>query len=94
MATSDDILEAVLSLQEEEQLLLVEQFLDRFSPEADESEIDDLAAELERRQADFDGPGRRISSSRGPRGRAFQRHSRRWTRTRAPPSPIIGYNIC
>jgi hypothetical protein len=38
MTTSEDILGAVLSLQEEEQLLLVEQLLDRLSPEADESE--------------------------------------------------------
>lgn len=53
MTTTEDILGAVLSLQEEEQLLLVEQLLDRLSPEADESEADDLAAELERRQADF-----------------------------------------
>lgn len=53
MTTTEDILGAVLSLQEEEQLLLVEQLLDRLSPEADESEADDLAAELERRRADF-----------------------------------------
>ena len=53
MTTSEDILGAVLSLQEEEQLLVVEQLLDRLSPEADDLEADDLAAELERRQVDF-----------------------------------------
>ncbi len=53
MTTSEDILGAVLSLQEEEQLLVVEQLLDRLSPEADDLEADDLAVELERRQADF-----------------------------------------
>ena len=54
MTTSQDILDAVLSLREDEQFLLVEQLLDRLSPEPDESEDDDLAAELERRKADFE----------------------------------------
>ncbi len=53
MTTSKDIIGAVLLLQEEEQLLLVEELLDRLSPEADDLEADDLAAELERRRADF-----------------------------------------
>ena len=54
MTTSQDILGAVLSLREEEQFLLVEQLLDRLSPESDESGDDELAAELERRKADFE----------------------------------------
>ena len=54
MTTSQDILGAVLSLPEEEQILLVERLLDRLSPEPDESGDDELAAELERRKADFE----------------------------------------
>jgi len=54
MTTSQEILGAVLSLGEDEQFLLVEQFLDRLSPEPDESGDDDLAVELERRKADFE----------------------------------------
>lgn len=53
MTTSKDIIGAVLLLQEEEQLLLVEELLDRLSPEADDLEADDMAEELERRRADF-----------------------------------------
>jgi putative addiction module component (TIGR02574 family) len=54
MTTSQDILGAVLALQEEEQFLLVEQLLDRLSPEPDELGNDELAAELQRRKADFE----------------------------------------
>lgn len=54
MTTSQEILGPVLSLREDEQFLLVEQLLDRLSPEPDESGDDDLAAELERRKADFE----------------------------------------
>ena len=54
MTTSQEILGAVLSLREDEQFLLVEQSLDRLSPEPDESGDDDLAAELEQRKADFE----------------------------------------
>ena len=54
MTTSQDILGTVLSLREEEQFLLVEQLLDRLSPEPDMLEDDELAAELERRKTDFE----------------------------------------
>ncbi|TVS14300.1 MAG: hypothetical protein EA424_19940 [Planctomycetaceae bacterium] len=54
MSATQDILGAVLSLREEEQFLLVEQLLDRLSPESDGLADDDLAAELERRRADFE----------------------------------------
>ena len=54
MPTSQDILGAVLALQEEDQFLLVEQLLDRLSPESDELADDELAAELQRRKADFE----------------------------------------
>jgi putative addiction module component (TIGR02574 family) len=54
MTTSQHILGAVLSLGEEERLLLVEQLLDRLSPESDELSDDELAAELQRRRADFE----------------------------------------
>jgi putative addiction module component (TIGR02574 family) len=54
MTTSQDILGAVLSLQEEEQFLLVEQLLDRLSPKPEELGDDELAAELQRRKADFE----------------------------------------
>jgi len=53
MTTTQDILGAVSSLGEEEQFRLVEQLLDRLAPEADEPGDEDLAAELERRRADF-----------------------------------------
>jgi putative addiction module component (TIGR02574 family) len=54
MSATQDILGAVLSLREEEQFLLVEQLLDRLSPESDGLADDDLTAELERRKADFE----------------------------------------
>ena len=54
MPTSQDILGAVLCLQEDEQFLLVEQLLERLSPESDELGDDELAAELQRRKADFE----------------------------------------
>lgn len=54
MTTSQDILGAVLALQEEEQLLLVEQLLERLSPEPDGLGDDELAVELQRRKADFE----------------------------------------
>jgi putative addiction module component (TIGR02574 family) len=48
-------------LREEEQFLLVEQLLDRLSPESDGLADDDLTAELERRKADFEqGTAREI----------------------------------
>ena len=53
MTTSHDILGAVLSLQEE-QLLFVEQLLERLSPEPDEFGDDEIAAELQRRKVDFE----------------------------------------
>lgn len=54
MPTSQDILGAVLALREEDQFLLVEQLLDRLSPESDALADDELAAELQRRKADFE----------------------------------------
>lgn len=50
---SEEILGAVLSLRKEEQFQLVEQLLDHLSPESDDLRDDELAAELERRRADF-----------------------------------------
>ena len=54
MTTSQDILGAVLSLPEQEQFLLVEQLLDRLSPDPDELGDDELAVELQRRKGDFE----------------------------------------
>ena len=54
MTTSQDILDAVLSLQDQEQFLLVEELLDRLSPEPDELGDDELAAELQQRKAEFE----------------------------------------
>lgn len=54
MPTSQDVLGAVLSLQKDEQFLLVEQLLDRLSPESYELGDDEFAAELQRRRGDFE----------------------------------------
>lgn len=54
MTTSQDIPGTVLALQEEEQLLLVEQLLDRLSPEPDGLRDDQLLTQLQRRKADFE----------------------------------------
>ncbi len=54
MATSQDVLGAFLSLEKDDQFLLMEQLLDRLSPEADDLGDDELAAELERRRKDFE----------------------------------------
>ena len=52
--TTQEILGAGLSLEEEEQFLVVEELLDHLSPEPDEAGDEELAAELERRKADFE----------------------------------------
>ena len=54
MTTAQEIMGAVMALQDEERLLLVEELLEQLSPESNELTDDDLGAELERRKADFD----------------------------------------
>lgn len=43
-----------MALKDEERFLLVEQLLERLSPESDELTDDELATELERRKAEFE----------------------------------------
>jgi putative addiction module component (TIGR02574 family) len=47
------ILEAALALPEEQRALLVERLLETLSPEGEDELDDELAAELERRLADY-----------------------------------------
>ncbi len=54
MTSTEEILGAVMALQDEERFHLVERLLEEFSPESDELTDDQLATELERRRADFE----------------------------------------
>jgi putative addiction module component (TIGR02574 family) len=48
------LFDAILALPEEEQELLVERLLERFSPQAEELDDERLYAELERRSAEIE----------------------------------------
>lgn len=54
MTSTEEILGAVMALQDEERFLFVEQLLEQLSPESDELTDDELATELDRRKADFE----------------------------------------
>jgi putative addiction module component (TIGR02574 family) len=54
MTTAQEILGAVMALQDDERLLVVEQLLEQLSPESEELTDDQLAAELEHRKSDFE----------------------------------------
>jgi len=54
MTTTEEILGAVMALQDEERFLFVEQLLEQLSPESDELTDEELTTELERRKTDFE----------------------------------------
>ncbi len=54
MSTRQEILAAVMALQEDERLILMEQLLERLSPTADSFGDEEIAEELVRRDAEFE----------------------------------------